>query len=92
MCMESGTALAARSELSPECKTTGIRSSMYQSTFPCLRGVTAMLAGKAFANAMLLSRISDFGICARYGLCVLDGSQSALARMSLARWMIISDM
>ena len=33
-----------------------------------------------------------FVICARFGLCVLDGSQSALARMSLARSVNIYDM
>ena len=48
--------------------------------------------GQAFAKGMLLSNMFGFGICGRCGLCVLDGSQSALARMSLARSVIISDM
>ena len=65
MCMASGTALEARSALSPECRMTGIRSSMYQSTFPCLRGVTATSAGKAFAKGMLLSKMFGFGIFAQ---------------------------
>ena len=92
MCMASGTALAARSALSPGCKMTDIRSLMYQSTFPCLRGVTATSAGKDFANGMLSFKMFGFEICARCGLCVMDGSQSALARMLLARLMIIYDM
>ena len=51
-----------------------------------------MLDGKAFAKGMLSSKMFGFGIYARCGLCVLDGSQSALARMSLARSVIISNM
>ena len=65
---------------------------MYQSTIPSLRGVTATSADKDCANGMLSAKMSGFGICARCGLCVLDGSQSALARMSLARSVIIFDM
>ena len=85
MCMASGTALAARSALYPEFRMTGIRSSMLQSTFPCLIGVAATSAGKDFPKGMLSSNIFGFGICTRCGLCVLDGSQSDLVRMSLAR-------
>ena len=92
MCMVSGTAFAARSSFSPECRMMGIRSLMQQSTFPCFIGVTATSAGKAYAKGMLSSKMFVFGICARCGLCVLDGSQSALARMLLARSVIISDM
>ena len=92
MCMASGTTLTARSVLYPECKMTGIRSSMYQSTFPCLRGFTDTSAGKAVAKGMLSSKMFGFGICARCGLCVLDGFQSALARMLLDRSVIISHM
>ena len=92
MCMASGTALAAFSTLSPESKMKDIRSSNYQSTFPCLRGFTATSAGKDFADRIFPAKISGFGICARCGLCVLDGSQSALARMSLERLVVLSDM
>ena len=75
MCMSSGMALAARSALSPKCRTTGIKSLMYQSTLPCLRGVTATSAEKSCANGMLSAKMSGSGICARCGLCVLDRSQ-----------------
>ena len=57
-----------------------------------MRGVTATSAGKAFVNGIFLAKMSGFGICARCGLCVLDGSQSALERILLARSVIISDM
>ena len=51
-----------------------------------------MSAGKDFVKGMLLSKMFGFGICAQCGLCVLDGSHSALARMLLARSVIISNM
>ena len=57
-----------------------------------MREFTETLAGKACANGMLSAKKSGSGICARCGMCVLDGSQSALVRMSLARSVIISNM
>ena len=61
MCMASGTTLTARSALYPECRMTGISSSMYQSTFPCLRGFTDTSAGKAVAKGMLSSKMFGLG-------------------------------
>ena len=92
MCIASGTSMAARSALFPECRMTGIKSLIWQPTFPCLRGVTTTSAGKASAKRMLSYKMFGFGICAWCGLCVLDGSQSVLARMLLARSVIISNM